>query len=407
MQENTGPAGEATPAPVGGSAVDFDHHDPSMSPAQRWTQYEQMRSTCPVAHVERYGGFDVVSGYPEVKEAAATRDDISSAGDGIFIPPSGLPPLAALEFDGDEHRAWRKLFDSLLNPAAVRAMEPDVLEIVDFHIDAFADRGEVDLVPAFTHPVPGAVVGRLFGLSVEESVQNQQLADAFFHSFNTAAFEPALQAFTEFNLAHLHARRDHPRDDFLSQLASGSYQGMDIDDEVAFQILITLLGGGHHSTASGLAGLVRHVLINDEVRTRLKHEPKLIGRIIEESLRMTTPLQLFARTAKADTTVSGCPIPKGDRLLLNYAAANRDPDEFPDPYTFSLERTRNRHLSFGTGEHVCQGQPLARLELRVGLTRLLERLPDLTLTDETDTTAFVSGQLMTLQSLPARFTPTR
>jgi cytochrome P450 len=386
----------------------FDHHDTSRSAGDIRAVFEQLRSTCPVAHVDRYGGFELVSGYAEIRQVIASRDDFSSAGEGVFIPrPPGLPPqLPAMEFDGDQHRAWRKVFDGLLSPAAVRPLEPVILEIIDRHIDAFAERGSVDLVPAYTHPVPGVVIGRIVGLSVEESLHNQQLFDTFFSS-PAEDSEANFGAFVEFILERLHRRRRAPQQDFLSELASGNYQGMETDDNTAILILVALLGGGHHSTASGLAGLVNHVLSNDELRRRLVADPKLVTNVVNESLRLTTPLPLFARTATADSTIGDCPVAEGSRVFLNYSAANRDPDEFDHPNEFVVDRPHNRHLAFGYGAHICSGQHLARLELRLGLLRLLERLPDLALDGDVAFSGLVGGNLMGISRMPVRFTPVR
>lgn len=164
------------------------------------------------------------------------------------------------------------------------------------------------------------------------------------------------------------------------------------------------MGGGHHSTASGLAGLVHHVLRNDDLRRRLVAEPQLVTNAVNESLRLTTPLQLFARTTLNDTIIGGCPISQGSRVLLNFAAANRDPDEFDRPNDFVIDRAHYRHLAFGYGAHICSGQHLARAELRIGLLRLLDRLPDLALDGEAEFTGLVGDNLMGIRSMPVRFT---
>ena len=127
--------------------------------------------------------------------------------------------------------------------------------------------------------------------------------------------------------------------------------------------------------------------------------------MVNESLRLTTPLQLFARTAVADTTIGQCPVTSGSRVMLNFAAANRDPGEFDRPNEFVVDREHNRHLAFGYGAHICSGQHLARLELRVGLTRLLERLPDIRLDGEAEFTGMVGGNHMGISAMPVRFTP--
>jgi cytochrome P450 len=392
----------AEPHPSAPPIVDVDPQ--AGTAAQLRDRYELLRAKCPVAHIDRHGGYVLVSGYPEVKQVTMARRDFSSA-DGVFIPPTGVPPVPALEFEGPEHRAWRKVFDELVSPRAVRRLEPVITEVVDTHIDAFIASGSVDLVPAYTHPVPGVVIGRLLGLNDQESLHSQQLADAFLAAIGTPEFEPAFGTFAEYVLGHLHDRRSTPRDDVLSQLATGSYQGMTIDDQVALQIFVSLLLGGHHSTASGLAGLLNHVLIDDEVRSRLLADPETVARAVEEGLRLTTPLQQFARTSVTDTTVGGYAVDKGCRLLLNYAAANRDPDEFADPHRFRLDRDRNRHLAFGGGAHICSGQHLARAELRIGVQRLLERIPDVALAGEVKHSGLVAAHMMTIHSLPVTFTP--
>lgn len=395
----------ATEAPTTIPSSDFDHHDDACDAATMRGRYEELRRTCPVARVDRHGGFTLVSGYDEVREATTAAVGFSSAGDGVFVPPSGLPSIPALEFEGADHRTWRRALDALMSPAATRALEPLVRETVDTQIDRFVDAGRVDLVQAFTHPVPGIVIGRMLGLSLPESLRSQELADAMFASIGTAGFPEHVGAFAAFTLERLHARRSDPRDDVLTQLATGEWHGMAVDDETAVQVFVALLGGGHHSTASGLAGLVHHVLERPEVRERVASDPAVMKRAVEESLRLTTPLQLFARTTTCPTAVGGRPLPEGERVLLNFAAANRDPIQFDRPDDFDVDRARNRHLAFGSGRHVCVGQHLARLELRVALERLLTRLPDLKLDGDAEYSTLIAGQLMTMRSMPVRFTP--
>jgi cytochrome P450 family 142 subfamily A polypeptide 1 len=143
------------------------------------------------------------------------------------------------------------------------------------------------------------------------------------------------------------------------------------------------------------------------VRRSLVDDPQLITNIVNESLRLTTPLPLFARTATTDTTIGDCPVAKGSRVFLNFSAANRDPDEFDQPNEFIVDRAHNRHLAFGYGAHICSGQHLARLELRLGLLRLLERLPDLALDGDVAFSGLVGGNLMGIRRMPVRFTPVR
>jgi len=384
--------------------VHFDHHDPDVAADERRAHYEELRATCPVAYVDLYGGFYLASAYDAVRTVASKNDQFIS-GDGIFVPPSGLPRVPALEFDGDEHTTWRALMNDLLNPRAVKDLEPMVVEVVDAQLSTFAARGHADLVTDFAHPVPGIVIGRLVGLDQPDSLQSQKLAEATFASIGSSGFDDAMAAFADFTLSRLHERRENPTGDFLSALAAGSYGGMTFDDESAFQLFLALLGGGFHSTASGISGLLHHVLTNPEARERVTSSTQDLSRAVDESLRLTTPLQLFARTVTDSATFGDAVIPSGSRILMNYAAANRDPDVFESPGEFSLDRRRNPHVAFGGGTHVCVGQHLARLEMRTALTRLLTRLPDVELSDDAEFSGLISGQLTNIVRMPARFTP--
>jgi cytochrome P450 len=382
----------------------FDHHDIDMAADKRRAQYDELRNACPVSTVDAYGGFYLVNGYNVVREVV-TKNAQFISGDGIFLPPSGLPPVAALEFDGEEHAMWRALMNELLSPSAVKELEPMVGDVVDSQISSFASRGKVDLVSDFAHPVPGIVIGRLVGLDQQDSLRSQELAETMFAAIGTPGFESALGAFAEFTLARLHDRRAHPTGDVLSQLASGSFCGVSFDDGTAFQLFVALLGGGFHSTASGISGFLHHVLSNPTVKEQVTASTKDLARGIDESLRLTTPLQLFARTATEDVQLESATVANGSRVLVNYAAANRDPSVFDAPSEFRLDRRRNPHVAFGGGAHVCVGQHLARLEMRTALTQLLTRLPDITLTAGVEFSGLISGQLMNIVHMPASFTP--
>ncbi|MDZ7914849.1 MAG: hypothetical protein U5O16_23925 [Rhodococcus sp. (in: high G+C Gram-positive bacteria)] len=269
--------------------VDFDHNDPAVPGDTVREQYRTMTSQCPVAHVDKHGGFEIVSGYREAREAAGEADTFIS-GDGVFVPESGAPRVPPLEFDGAEHLQWRALMADLLTPDKMRLLGPMVTDIVNERIDLFANAGRVDLAQSFAEPIPAIVVGRLVGLTTEESLVNRDLATVAFASTGTADFPSAMGCFVEYTLARLHERRDRPKEDFLSSLASGHYKGMDIDDGAAVQIFLALLVGGHHSTASAISGLVAHVLSSGQVKDKLSTDSKLLTRVIEESLRLTTPL---------------------------------------------------------------------------------------------------------------------
>jgi cytochrome P450 len=381
----------------------FDHLEPS-STAEVRAAYENMRESCPLAHSDRHGGYDFVNRYADVRAALHDAVTFSSA-DGVFVPPSGLPPTPALEFDDPEHSTWLTVMRGPLTLKAVRGFEASIGKIVDDLVDGFAARGSADLVTELAEPMPAIVIGELVGLDRPQAVDVRELAAALFASIGTPDFPERMAQFTEYTENCLEDRRREPRDDYLTALVNGEIAGIPIGPGDVVGLLVAYLVGGHHSTSSGLAGLLRHVLTEPGLRDKLAADENLLPHIIEESLRLTTPLQLFARTATLPVALQDETLPAGRRVLLNLASANRDPREFEDPDQFSTQRGRNRHLSFGAGSHACLGQHLARAELRIATTRLLERLPDLQVDGEIVESGLIGGTLMTIQSLPVRFTP--
>lgn len=393
------------PADRANTTFDFDHLTPGIPADVTRQTYADMRETCPVAHSPHYGGIDIITRYGDVRGALNDSATFSSS-DGVFIPASGFPQIPALEFDEPEHSKWRAALNDPLTPQAVHAFEPTITEVADLLIDSFAAKGEADLAEDFAEPLPAIVIGRMVGLDQTESVEVREIASALFASIGTSDFPTRMNEFETFTEARLAERRAQPREDFLTDLAHGEIAGVKIDRTEASGLLIAYLLGGHHSTASGIAGLINFTLTEPGLLDHLREDRKLVARAVEESLRLTTPLQLFGRTAKCPVAVEGASIPAGQRVFLALASANRDPREFVDPEHFHLARKRNRHLSFGAGDHVCQVQHLARAEMRIALDRLLDRLPDLHLTAPAVQGGLSGGTLMAIQSLPAAFTPT-
>jgi cytochrome P450 len=383
----------------------FNHLDGTLPAHEVHRARTEMREACPVVHSDRHGGFDYLTRYDNVRTALTDTGSFSSA-DGVHIPPSGLlPPIPALEFDEPEHSEWRAVLNGPLAPRAVRAFEPVITEVADLLIDDFATAGKADLVDRLTEPLPAIVIGRMIGLDQTEAVRARGVAAALFAAMGSEEFPARFAEFSDHTQRWLADRRENPRDDMLTEMASGVVKGKEIDEAGATGLLLAYIVGGHHSTGSALGGLIRHVLTVPGLRDDLIADRRGLPRVIEESLRLTTPLQLFARTLRCPVQVDGHELAEGGRVLLDLAAANRDPREFTDPEEFDPSRSRNRHVSFGAGPHVCQGQHLARAELRITLTRLLDRLPDLRLDGEPVESGLVGGSLMTHFALPVAFTP--
>lgn len=386
--------------------TDFDHTDSSV-PASRVREiYREMRENCPVAHSDKFGGVDYISRHADVR--AVLSDSITfTSGEGVFIPDTGLPRVPPMEYDPPTHTMLRAIMDGPLCARAVRAFEPTIAEIVNILIDDFAERGRADLAADLSEPLPAIVIGRMVGLDQDEAVEVRRIAITLFDSIGTPKFPTNLQAFVGFNEDQLAKRRAHPREDYLTALAHGQVEGVPVEPEMVTGIMTAYLLGGHHSTATGIAGLMRHVLSEPGLRDRVATQDKLLSRVIEESLRLTTPLQLFARTVHDDVEVGDAKFGEGDRLMMSLAAANRDPRQFSNPDRFDPDRSRNPHVAFGGGLHSCQGQHIARAEMRLALRTLLARLPDVHLAGEVVESGLTGGTLMAVTSVPVAFSPER
>ena len=386
--------------------TDFDHTDSSVPADVVRQAYSDLREKCPVAHSDRFGGFDYVSRYDDVRRVL-TDNTTFSATDGVFIPPSGLPRIPPLEYDPPAHTVLSALMDGPLNSRAVRAFEPTIEEIAHLLIDDFAGAGTADLASQLAEILPALVIGRMVGLDQNEASDVRRISMAAFASIGGPDFPKQMQALITFMDDQLEKRKTAPRDDYLTGLSRGEIDGKPVDAEFVTGIMVAFILGGHHSTATAISGLMRHVLPKPALRKRISKDNQLLVRVVEESLRLTTPLNLFARTVRRYGEIRSVPFHRGDRIMLNLYAANRDPRQFTDPEVFDASRAHNPHLAFGRGLHACTGQHLARAEMRVTLRTLLKRLPDIRIDGEVSETGLTGGIMIETSSLPVAFTPQR
>jgi len=213
-------------------------------------------------------------------------------------------------------------------------------------------------------------------------------------------------AYTAFTMEVIADRRANPTDDLFSVLVNAEVEGQRMsDDEIVFETLLILIGGDEttrHTLSGGTEQLLRH---RDQWEA-LVAQPDLLPGAIEEMLRWTSPVKNMCRTLTADTEFHGTSLKAGEKIMLMFESANFDESVFGDPENFRIDRNPNSHLAFGFGTHFCLGNQLARLELKIMLTKVLSRLPDLRLADDTALPLrpanFVSG----LESMPVVFTPT-
>jgi len=286
-----------------------------------------------------------------------------------------------LAMDEPEHRRHRALVATAFRQSSLARWEESLVSgVVHGLIDAFADRGAAELVHEFTFPFPTKVVAGVLGLPQDDYLDFQRWAVAII----TANIEPergraGSRALKDYLAGVLEARRREPRDDLISELAHASLDGEELDDEEIYSFLRLLLPAGVETTFRSSGNLLFLLLTHPEQLEAVRADRSLVPQAIEEALRLEPPLLITSRLATCDVELSGVVIPAGSAVTPMLGSANRDPAQYPDPDRFDIFRDPRQHLSFGTGPHMCLGMHLARMETRVALNALLDRLPGLRL----------------------------
>jgi cytochrome P450 len=286
------------------------------------------------------------------------------------------------------HTRTRRIANIAFTPRRVAQMEAFVRELVVRFIEERLRDGQVDIVGALTWELPALVLFKVLGVpdedvpSVKAGAENRLLF--MFGRGSEAEQVQVAEGMTIFwrYVEELAASRQAaPRDDFTSDLVhTPDAEGQPLTQQEAATVLFGLLLAGHETTTSALSSGFRHFLERRAIWEELCADPALIPNAIEELLRYDSSVFMWRRKTKAPVQVRGVDIPAGANLLLLLGAANRDPDVFPAPDAFDIRRPNARdHLSFGGGNHLCLGAPLARLELRVVFEELSQRLPSLRL----------------------------
>ena len=286
-----------------------------------------------------------------------------------------------LQMDAPEHQRHRALVARAFRARVLDQWSDAIIgATISELIDAFAADGHADLVPQLTFPFPVRVIARILGLPEADWPRFLRLSTELIAVMRN--WDRAVAAGRELRgyFAEIIAdRRRHTRDDLVSQLIEAEVDGRRLSDDEIFPFLLLLLPAGaettYRSSSNLLFGLLSHPGQLDAVRA----DRDLVPQAIEEALRWETPLLTVARTATEDVELGGVRIPAGGFVAVSLGAANRDPARYVLPDDFDVFREDKQHLSFGDGAHKCLGMHLARLEMRVLLTAVLDRLPGLRL----------------------------
>jgi len=272
------------------------------------------------------------------------------------------------------------------------------------YVDGFAARGHADLVRELTFPFPVRVIAGMMGLPEEDHARFHRLAVELI----SVSIDPELGARASRELRELFApvvaaRRRSPQDDLISVLAHAEMEGMRLSDEQIYAFLNLLAPAGAETTYRSSSNLLVGLLRDPAQLDALRRDPALIPQAIEEGLRWECPLLNIVRTTTQDTEVAGVAIPKHKPVSVNLGAANRDPSRWSDPDRFDVFREQKPHIAFAFGPHVCLGMHLARMETRVLLETLFERLPNLRLDPDAEPPAITGLIFRSPRALAVRF----
>ncbi len=395
--------------------------------------YKWLRANLPlgVAEIEGYNPFWVVSKHADILEVSR-QNALFHSGD---LPATltdkvtdnlvrgitgGSPHLvrSLVQMDAPDHMKYRSLTQAWFMPTNIKRLETRIREIARASIAKMAARGTTcDFVADVALHFPLHVVMDIMGVPEADEPRMLMLTQELFgpqdpdsgrmkmSDMDPAMLVQGLQAtLADFDayFAKISAdRRANPREDLATVIANGMIDGQPISDFEALSYYVIVATAGHDTTSSSTAGALWALAEDPAELARIQADPSLIPGMVDEAVRWTTPVKHFMRSATEDTVLGGQKIAKGDWLMLCYASGNRDEEVFEDPYAFRSDRSPNKHLAFGYGAHLCLGQHLAKMEMRILFEELIPRLKSVSLAGEPKMTQanFVNG----LKSLPINF----
>lgn len=366
-----------------------------------------LRKKCPVAWSDRFGGFYAISRFEDVRSAAL--DFATFSNDKATIPDAagpGRPPRAPVEVDPPVHGDFRDVLNRFFTPDRIRLLEPVIRRTARNLIGRCVSLGETDAVATFTFYMPIQVQCIFLGISPEDGEKIKNTVNRIIHAgavgdtIEHKAGNDEIYAYIE---GIIEARRKAPYDanDVISALIHEKIGDRQLTTDDVAGVIRLFLQAGHGTTTNSLGSIIRHLGMNLSDQRRLREQPNLIPQAIEEILRVWTPVRAVGRRTTCDVEVAGKMIPKGSRVALMVAAANRDSSEFEDAETVNIDRKPNRHIAFGYGIHRCVGAALARTQLRIALEELFAMTDSFEVIGDTE---FSKWTHLGPSKLPVRFT---
>jgi len=333
--------------------------------------------------VGRFGGPEsdiwLVTRYADVERVLRDPKRFSSRVNADTMGP--VMGTVILAMDGEEHRRYRNLVAHAFRPSALASWESTLI-VPTIHrlVDGLADRTRADLVEEITSQFPVQVIAGVLGVPSEDHGRFHEWAlDMNKGPDDYPVSIAASAAMRAYLTPIVEDRKAHPTDDLVSDIVTAEIDGERLGDEHIYGFLRLLLPAGAETTFAAMGNCLLALLEKPAVLDRVRSDPSLLDAVVEETLRWETSVTMVNRETTCPVEIDGVEVPEGVSLVCATGSANRDESRYTDPDLWDLDRNEPPHIAFGTGRHQCLGMHLARMELRVGLAALLQRLPGLRL----------------------------
>lgn len=372
--------------PANSCDADWDPNA-SKSVDERAAEYTRLRQQCPVALGKDAWGMErfwSVTRYRDVQAVARDTEAYTNANSRLEI--RRMP----LESDPPEHGQIRRLLNPLLQPKAVARRSTHIRTIVRHHLADLVAGAGGDAIALLARPVPTKVLLNWLGQPEEDwelikNLSDQARPQPVPDGEALAHLQKVEQALWDYSWQMVRQRQANPHkpaDDPVCAILGGTIDGQPMPVEHAVGMVRLALAAGHDSTTQAFGIMIHFLATHPEIWRRLEHQRELIPAAIEETLRLNSPVVAMPRTARHDLTLNERQICAGERLLLFWASANRDPEVFDNGEIWDIDHARKPHMVFGHGVHFCAGAPLARQELLVLVEELLDACSSIRLAGE-------------------------
>jgi cytochrome P450 len=365
-------------------------------------------SGCPVAHSDRWGGSHMPTTFEDVSKAARDHQRFSS--EEVFVVPvphefddQGNRLRSIIITPPEDHTPQRHLMLPFFTPKAVERFREPTRELCCQLAHSFVEDGKADVAGQYARHIPPRVIAELLGI---DPARSDEFTEWVHGTLVLGLKDPEARAhytlvIREFIVEEIAHRQENPGDDFISFLLAAEIDGEPMPMHVLRHNVGLMLIAGIDTTWSSIGAAFWHLAAHPQDRQRLVDEPALIPAAVEELLRAYAPVTM-ARLASTDTTLNDSDVAAGDRVLLTFPSANRDPAVFENPDVVDFDRKENRHIAFGAGIHRCLGSNVARMEMAVAIEEFLKVIPDFELADP-DAVTWSGGQVRGPRYLPISF----